>query len=249
MDGNDDIVAQLKAIHTAAEIERLRTALAERDATIERLTGELESTRAECASESFEANVFAGHAKMFNEAAESLMMFAKPIKNDEELSEYLKRAEALMDTDPEPDTHEGDQLRVLSLIIEDYELKFLGEDGPTTRAQKAERDLAEAIRNLSSEARAHGLALAQKDAAERERDEARAEVERLKGLLWYSWHEFNAIKARHGAPVDHYLMLTVDPEYWEQLTKAFAAAIGPEDAKPWPSTRARAALQQSEVKP
>lgn len=115
--------------------------------------------------------------------------------------------------------------------------------------ERLTRELAEASADVETMLAEANVLTARATTAERDLAEARAEVERVKGLLWYSWHEFNAIKARHGAPVDHYLMLTVDPEYWGQLTEAFAAAIGPEDAKPWPSTRARAALQQSEVKP
>lgn len=69
-----------------------------------------------------------------------------------------------------------------------------------------------------------------------------AENERLKGLLWYAWSEFNAIRARHGAPIARDLMHTCDEAYWSQLTDAFAAAIGPDNTTPWPSDAARAAL-------
>lgn len=68
------------------------------------------------------------------------------------------------------------------------------------------------------------------------------EIERLRGLLWYAWHEFNAIRARSGAPLDHHGMTLCTHEYWDRMTEAFQAAIGPEAAKPWPSTEAKAAL-------
>ena len=76
--------------------------------------------------------------------------------------------------------------------------------------------------------------------------EQQAEIERLRGLLWYAWNEFNAIRARSGAPLDHYQMTTVSPEWWETMLESFGEAIGDENQKPWPSPAARAAL---EVKP
>ena len=69
-----------------------------------------------------------------------------------------------------------------------------------------------------------------------------AERERLRGLLWYAWHEFNAIRARSGAPLTHDGMTTVAEEWWDQMTEAFEAAIGEDAAKPWPSPEARVAL-------
>ena len=72
--------------------------------------------------------------------------------------------------------------------------------------------------------------------------EQQAEIERLRGLLWYAWNEFNAIRARSGAPLDHYQMTTVSPEWWETMLEAFGEAIGDENQKPWPSPAARAAL-------
>ena len=70
-----------------------------------------------------------------------------------------------------------------------------------------------------------------------------AEIERLRGLTWYAWHEFNAIRARSGAPLDQYGMTTVATEYWDQMTKAFKVALPVEDQKPWPPEYARAALE------
>ena len=71
----------------------------------------------------------------------------------------------------------------------------------------------------------------------------KAENERLRGLLWYAWNEFNAISARSGAPLDQYGMTTCDEAWWEQMTKAFASAIGEAARKPWPSAEASAALE------
>lgn len=72
--------------------------------------------------------------------------------------------------------------------------------------------------------------------AERVR-EATAE---LRGLLWLACHEFNAIRARSGAPLDQYGMTTVSEEWWDQMTQAFKEAIGPDANKPWPSEEAKA---------
>lgn len=72
--------------------------------------------------------------------------------------------------------------------------------------------------------------------AERVR-EATAE---LRGLLWLAYHEFNAIRARSGAPLDQYGMTTVSEEWWDQMTRAFADAVGPDAKKPWPSEEAKA---------
>ena len=76
----------------------------------------------------------------------------------------------------------------------------------------------------------------------RERD---ARIAELRGLLWYAWHEFNAIRARDGAPkaADWNDPKLVDEAYWSQLTDAFAAAIGEDATTPWPSPEARAALK------
>lgn len=73
-----------------------------------------------------------------------------------------------------------------------------------------------------------------------------AEKAELRGLLWYAWSEFNAIRARSGAPLSRDGMLLCDDGYWSLLTDKFAAAIGDKDLKPWPSDDARAALAQGE---
>lgn len=69
-----------------------------------------------------------------------------------------------------------------------------------------------------------------------------SEIERLRGLLWYAWHEFNAIRARSGAPLDHYGMTTCTHEWWDRMTEEFRAAIGSDAASPWPSDEAKAAI-------
>jgi len=71
----------------------------------------------------------------------------------------------------------------------------------------------------------------------------KAENERLRGLLWYAWNEFNAIRARSGAPLDQYGITTCDEAWWWQMTEAFASAIGEEARKPWPSAEALTALE------
>ncbi len=71
---------------------------------------------------------------------------------------------------------------------------------------------------------------------------ARAECERLRGLLWYAWHEFNAIRARSGAPMTRDGMPTCSEDSWDRMTEAFAEAIGTDARKPWPSAAARTAL-------
>lgn len=71
---------------------------------------------------------------------------------------------------------------------------------------------------------------------------AAEENARLRGLLWYAWHEFNAISARSGAPLTHDGMTTCAEDWWSKLRDAFADAIGPDAKKPWPTAEARAAL-------
>jgi len=66
----------------------------------------------------------------------------------------------------------------------------------------------------------------------REKD---AQIERLKGLLWYSWREMNAIRARDGSP-EH-----VCPDYWNRIVDAFETALGG-DCTPWPSEAAKKAI-------
>lgn len=68
--------------------------------------------------------------------------------------------------------------------------------------------------------------------------------ERLNGLLWFAWHEFNAIRARSGAPLDQYGMTLVDADWWSEMTDMFQEAIGPENTTPWPSPSAKKILQE-----
>ncbi len=79
----------------------------------------------------------------------------------------------------------------------------------------------------------------------KERDAALAEVERLtKGndagreLMRQAWHEFNAIRARDGAPVG------VSEEWWSQMTEELGKLLG-DEAKPWMSDAAQALLAPS----
>lgn len=68
---------------------------------------------------------------------------------------------------------------------------------------------------------------------------------RLRGLLWYAWHEFNAIRARDGAPrgsdtcCGRLGPALVSEEWWSTLTEAFADAIGADARTPWPSPEAK----------
>lgn len=75
------------------------------------------------------------------------------------------------------------------------------------------------------------------------------ENSKLRGLLWFAWFEFNAIRARHGAPITSDGMKLVDEDWWAKMTDAFAAAIGPDATKPWPSAEAKAALLSEEPSP
>lgn len=47
----------------------------------------------------------------------------KVIKTEKEYEAALEKVETLMDTDPEPDTEKGDQLELLTLLINNYEDK------------------------------------------------------------------------------------------------------------------------------
>ncbi len=47
----------------------------------------------------------------------------KVIKTDEQYEEALTAVEALMDSDPEPETEDADKLELLTLLISDYEKK------------------------------------------------------------------------------------------------------------------------------
>lgn len=114
-------------------------------------------------------------------------------------------------------------LRVIRDLEHADEYEPLGHDGWTAAALLRAAD-AEIARLRAREADAERMA------------------EALRGLLWCAWSEFNAIRARSGAPLTHDGMTTVAEEWWDQMTEAFRAAIGEDAAKPWPSPEARAAL-------
>lgn len=54
----------------------------------------------------------------------------KVIKSEEDYKEALKLAEGLIARDPEPDSAEGEQLSLLSALIQDYETRFFPETLP-----------------------------------------------------------------------------------------------------------------------
>lgn len=83
------------------------------------------------------------------------------------------------------------------------------------------------------------------DAAD-EIERLRAQVAKLRGLLWYGWHEMNAIRARSGVPLDERgSKQSISEEYWDAVVEAMNEALG-DDAKPWPSDDANAALKETE---
>lgn len=104
-------------------------------------------------------------------------------------------------------------------------------------------DAADAIRAL----------LDDRDALTQRIEALEAENLKLRGLLWYAWYEFNAIRARDGAPrvsdvfYGSLAPTIVSEAWWDKMTEAFAAAIGEHATTPWPSPEARAALQADEV--
>lgn len=59
------------------------------------------------------------------------IMSIKPIRNEEDYQEAILLLEQLISKDPDPDTDEGDQLSVLSTLIEDYENSVYPETLPT----------------------------------------------------------------------------------------------------------------------
>lgn len=79
-------------------------------------------------------------------------------------------------------------------------------------------------------------------AASGEIERLRAEVAELRGLAWIAFHEFNAINARSGGPLDQYGMVTVTHEYWQAITDLFAKAAG--ETTPWPTDNAKTILER-----
>ena len=58
------------------------------------------------------------------------MKALKPIRNEEEYDEALREIEPFFDSEPEPDTPEGDHFEILAMLIEDYEAKHWPVDAP-----------------------------------------------------------------------------------------------------------------------
>ena len=54
-----------------------------------------------------------------------------------------------------------------------------------------------------------------------------------RALIWYVWNEFNAIRARDGAPEG------VSYDFWNSMTEVMRKFLG-DDAQPWPSRDAKA---------
>ncbi len=66
------------------------------------------------------------------------------------------------------------------------------------------------------------------------------ELENANGLLWYAWHEFNAIRARDGAPTG------ISEEFWNEITEKMSKFLGDDNTKPWPSVAAKKIFDQDE---
>jgi HTH-type transcriptional regulator/antitoxin HigA len=58
------------------------------------------------------------------------MKALKPIRNEEEYDEALREIEPFFDSEPEPDTPEGNHFEILAMLIEDYEAKHWPVDAP-----------------------------------------------------------------------------------------------------------------------
>lgn len=71
----------------------------------------------------------------------------KLIKNEEQYEEYLNIAESLIDLDPEPGSKEGDELELLTLLIEKYEDEHYPIDFPdpieATKFRMEQEDLTQ----------------------------------------------------------------------------------------------------------
>lgn len=79
-------------------------------------------------------------------------------------------------------------------------------------------------------------------------NKAEAENQKLRGLLWYAWSEMNAIRAETGVPCSYDgHRKGISEDYWSDLVDAMADALG-DEAKPWPSDAARAALQSEALR-
>lgn len=59
------------------------------------------------------------------------------------------------------------------------------------------------------------------------------ENQKLMGLLWFAWYEFNTIRAATGAPSN------ISHKYWDFCTESFAEALGEDNLTPWMSEDAK----------
>lgn len=86
-------------------------------------------------------------------------------------------------------------------------------------------------------------------AANARADRLEAENARLRGLMWHAWHEMNAIRARSGVPLDFDgKPQGIGAVYWSNVVDRMDEALS-DDAKPWPSNDARAALAPKPTNP
>lgn len=60
-----------------------------------------------------------------------------------------------------------------------------------------------------------------------------SEEEKMRGLLWYAYHELNAIRARDGAPEG------VSHAYFDKLVETLKDTLGESESMPWPSEPAK----------
>jgi len=68
-----------------------------------------------------------------------------------------------------------------------------------------------------------------------EREMADSDLNAGRELMRQAWHEFNAIRARDGAPIG------VSPEWWDEMTDRLGSLLG-SDAVPWMTGAAKALL-------
>ena len=94
-------------------------------------------------------------------------------------------------------------------------------DSPISERRQVMRDMALSVHSAMQ-------AAAPAEAAEADMDAGRE-------LLREAWHEFNAIRARDGAPIG------VSHEYWSEMTDRLGELLG-DDTKPWMLGAAKALL-------
>jgi transcriptional regulator with XRE-family HTH domain len=115
---------------------------------------------------------------------------------------------------------------------------------PTAAELKLMADALEAARREGidwRESTVATLAARESELAEAQRRVAELEsnLDAGRELLRVAWREFNAIRARDGAPVG------ICHDYWNELTEALRGLIG-DDATPWMTRAARALVQPYE---